>query len=88
MTTEWSSLLALSFSLCCILALIKSDAKRHRREGNAINLPRPIRMSLAWGSLLPFALLLIAGQRSALLVWLGAVPVVGLALVLAPARRL
>lgn len=86
MSTFELSAIMLFLSGACLLLLIRSDAKRHRREGMVMYLPGSVRATLAWASVFPFIILLFLGQYSALLVWLGAITVLGWMLASIPSK--
>ena len=86
MTAELASASAVLFSMTCLLALIKSDGKRYRREGRRLGLPRTIRVLLVCAGLLPGVVLTALGYYSSLLVWLGSITVMGWILALLPPR--
>lgn len=86
MTGELASASAVLFSMICLLALIKSDGKRYRREGRRLDLPRTIRALLVCAGLLPSVVLTALGYYSSLLVWLGSITVMGWVLALLPPR--
>ena len=86
MTAELASAIAVLFSMICLLALIKSDGKRYRREGERFYLPRTARVLLLCAGLLPGVVLTALGYYSSLLVWLGSITVIGWVLALLPPR--
>ena len=86
MTAGLASAIAVLFSMICLLALIKSDGKRYRREGRRFDLPRTVRALLVCAGLLPSLVLTALGYYSSLLVWLGSVTVIGWVLALLPPR--
>lgn len=86
MTPGLVSAIAVLFSMICLLALLKSDGKRYRREGRRFDLPRTARALLVCAGLLPGMVLTALGYYSSLLVWLGSITVIGWALALLPPR--
>ena len=86
MSAELASAIAVLFSMICLLALIKSDGKRYRREGRRFGLPQTARALLVCAGLLPGVVLTVLGYYSSLLVWLGSITVMGWILALLPPR--
>ncbi len=86
MSTFSLSMLTILISALSIALLIKSDTKRHRKTDNLFPLSSKIRKTLGWTSLLPCALCLVLANYTALLIWLGAVTVIGWLLAMLPAR--
>ena len=86
MTAGLASAIAVLFSMICLLALIKSDGKRYRREGRRFDLPRTARTLLVCAGLLPGLVLTALGYYSSLLVWLGSITLIGWVLALLPPR--
>lgn len=61
----------------CLWALVLSDPKRNSRSKSRLVLANNWRKTLVWLSFSPLLILFVVAQYSALLVWLGAVTIVG-----------
>ncbi len=79
--------LALGVTCLCLTALLLSDEKRHRDEGNAmLPLQGPLRGWVAVASLLPGVCLMLAAYVAPFLIWLGGGLMFGWFLSRLPAR--
>lgn len=81
------SLASAIFSGLCLAILMLSDRKRSSRHQPFLSLSAALRKILGVLWLLPIVLLCVFGQFSALLVWLGAVTIVGWLLAVAPQKQ-
>ncbi len=83
-----TSSIATAVSLVCVVLLAKSDDKRHRRGGRGWPLSSGVRRCLAGLCLMPGLVLMFTGYATSLLVWLGAITVLGWLAALLPRRVL
>lgn len=80
------SFIFILLSGACLWALLLSDPKRNSRSQFRWVLASHWRTTLAWLSFSPLLILFFLAQYSALLVWLGAVTIVGWCYAVMPKR--
>ncbi len=88
MTVLIHSTIAIVFSLACLLLLIRSDAKRHRKDNHLMLINSRMRLIIGLSASLPLLVLFAIGSYTALLVWMGAVSVAGWLLAMIPSHTI
>lgn len=86
MVTLIASFLAILTSSCALLFLVRSNPKRHRHSHNIWPTPAKIQQAIALMILAPGLILLLLGCYSGVLIWFGAMTLLGWVSAIIPSR--